>query len=78
MEIRTRAGGTAEVPVLAPAGNYGLRKRIDSAVLNTTVAHTITFDFRWDSELTGFTTFEDRINITASASQISGTGTNTT
>lgn len=76
--FRTRMGGTVDEPIASPSGNYGVGKKLDSAALNTTVAHTVTFDFRWDSALTTFTSFADRVHIAGSANTNTNTNATTT
>jgi hypothetical protein len=66
VRVVNQANTTTE-PLGPPAsGGYGIRKRFDSAVLNTTLPHTVSFDFRVDTPLTTFTEFADRFHIAAS------------
>jgi hypothetical protein len=46
---------------LAPNRSYSIKKRMDSTVIDVRNPHTISFDFRLDSGLTTFTTFNDRL-----------------
>lgn len=79
LSFKTVPGGVESKPGPIQSGGYGVRKRIDSAVLNTsTTAHTISFDFRLDTPLTTFTTFDDRIHILASPTSVTNTNANTT
>jgi hypothetical protein len=79
VQFRTVTGGVEKRPGPISAGGYGVRKRMDSAVLDTsTTAHTVSFDFRLESDLTTFNTFDDRLHIFASPVELGNTNANTT